>query len=94
MKNAQGQAKLGSFNLLEKDINTGFLWNSCFEDFHRIRGKKLLRWSILVVMGLSSCNFTRRVSPSQLFPREFCKIFQNKVFSDHLQATTSINNPK
>ena len=35
------------------------------------------------------CNFIKKETLAQVFSREFCEIFKNTFFTEHLQATAS-----
>ena len=35
------------------------------------------------------CSFTRKEIPTQVFSPQFCEIFKNTVFTEHLQVTPS-----
>ena len=36
-------------------------------------------------------HFTKKETPKQAFSCEFCKIFKNNFFTEHLQVTASVN---
>ena len=41
---------------------------------------------------LAGCNFIKKETPIQAFSCEFCEIFRNTFFTEHLQATASVDN--
>ena len=46
--------------------------------------------SCLIKLQASACNFIKKETPLQVFSCEFCKIFKNTVFTEHLRATASV----
>ena len=41
------------------------------------------------VLKLEACNYIKRETPTQLFSCEFCEIFRNSFFIEHLRTTHS-----
>ena len=48
-----------------------------FKNFAKFTGKHL-RWSF--------CNLYSKQTPTQVFPCEFCEVFQNTFFTEHLRT--------
>ena len=46
------------------------------------------RDSVLIVAG-GACNFIKKESLAQVFSCEFCEIFKNAFFTEHVWATAS-----
>ena len=42
------------------------------------------------VAGLQACNFIKKETVAQVFSCEFCEIFKNTFFTEHLWTTASI----
>ena len=52
------------------------------ENFAKFTGKHLLR--------PQACNFIKKETLAQVFSCEFCEIFENNLFTEHLWTTASI----
>ena len=39
----------------------------------------------------AACNFIKKVTPTQVFSCEFCKIIKSNCYAEHLRKTTSKN---
>ena len=42
------------------------------------------------VAGLQACNFIKKETVAQVFSCEFCEIFKNAFFTEHLWTTASV----
>ena len=63
------------------------LQNSCSQKSCKIHGKTPVLEPLLdKVAGETVCNFIKK-TPVQLFYYEFCKIFKNTLFTEHLQTS-------
>ena len=47
----------------------------------------------LFLIKLQTCNFIKTETLAQAFSCEFCKIFKNTFFTEHLQTTASLEGP-
>ena len=47
------------------------------------------RVSFLIKLQVDTCNFIKKESLAQVFSCEFCEIFKNTFFTEHLRATVS-----
>ena len=56
---------------------------SALKNFAKFTGKHLRR-------SLHTCNIVKRETPAQVFSCEFCKIFKNTFFTEHLQMAASV----
>ena len=52
------------------------------ENFAKFTGKHLFR--------PQACNFIKKETVAQVFSCEFCEIFKNTFFTEHLRTTASI----
>ena len=48
------------------------------------------RDSFLIKLLPEACNFIKKETLVQVFPREFCEIFKNTFFTEYLWTTTSV----
>ena len=51
------------------------------------------RVSFLIKLQALACNFTKNKTVAQMFSCEFCKIFKNTFFTEHLWTTASKTHP-
>ena len=42
------------------------------------------------VLEPQACNFIKKESLAQVFSREFCEVFKNTFFTEHLSTTASV----
>ena len=61
--------------------------NGALENFAEFTGKHLCR----SLFYNASCNFIKKDTPAKVFSREFCEIFKNTFFTEHLWEIASIN---
>ena len=40
-------------------------------------------------VGFQACNFIRKETPTQVFSCEYCEVFKNTSFEEHLQMAAS-----
>ena len=59
------------------------------KNFAIFRGKHLLRSFFLIKLQVWSPVIVLRETPIQVFPCEYCKIFRNTYFEEHLRTTAS-----
>ena len=45
--------------------------------------------TFLIKLHAEACNFVKRETLAQVFSCEFCEIFENTVFTEHLRETAS-----
>ena len=67
----------------------GVLWKSYSEKFRKILRKTLAPESFLIKMHLEPCNILEKETLAQFFSCEFCKIFKNSFFTEHLRVDCS-----
>ena len=48
--------------------------------------------SFLIILLDSACSFIKKDTNALVFSCEFCEVFKNNIFTEHLWATTSVNN--
>ena len=61
-------------------------------NFGKFTGKyTCARVSFSIKLQASACNFIKKEALAQVFSCEFCKIFKNTFFIEHLWATASLS---
>ena len=74
--------------VLEKQPPVEFYKKSCSEKLRKINSKTCARASFLMKLQ-ASCNFINKETLAQGFSCEFCEIFKNTFFTEHLWTTAS-----
>ena len=68
-----------------------FYEKRCFRNFTKFTGKDLYQSHFLnKVAGLQACNFIKKETLAQVLSCEFCEIFKNTFYTEHLWTTASI----
>ena len=66
-----------------------FCQKGILKDFTKFTKKQMLQSLFLIKLQASACNFIKKEALAQVFRCEFCEIFKNSFFPEHLRATAS-----
>ena len=63
--------------------------NGVLKNFAKLTGKHLCQSLVFNKVADSACNFIKKETLVQVFSCEFCKIFKNTFYTEHLWTTAS-----
>ena len=74
---------------IQKQSPEVFYEKRYFRNFAKFAGNNCARVSFLIKLQAQACNFIKKETLAQVFSCEFCKIFKNTFFTEHILATAS-----
>ena len=65
------------------------MFNRFLKNFTKFTGKHLCLTLFLIKLQPSDLQVFKKETPTQVFSREFCEIFRDTIFTEHLRTTAS-----